>query len=140
MLTETQYAWSDHGIGDPHCGHTGSGRGEECVSGFGGSVQAIAGYFCGFGIQAFGFAGVGEVGLWVDYATGLVSEGGAGFCGVAETMDCGADVCVDRQASPNGEGLRAKHRIQQGDHLHCHDRKNVKNTRKKKEKTVKDTL
>jgi len=136
-LTETQYAWSAHGIGDPHCGHTESGRGEEYVSGFGGSVQAIAGDFCGFGVQAFGFAGVGEVGIWVDCATGLASGRGEGVCGVAETMDRGADVCVDRQASPHGEGLRAKHRIQQGDHLHRHDCKNAKNTRKKRKRQLK---
>ena len=56
---------------------------------------------------------------------------------VLPALDCGADVCVDRQVSPHGEGLRAKHRIRQGDHLHRHDRKNAKITRKKRKRQLK---
>jgi len=125
-----RYVGIDYGHRHSHGGYSGSGWRETCDSGIGRTFQTVVGDFCGCGLQAMRFAELGDATVRLDFTTGVAFGEREGFCDTAKTLDCRADVCMDRQVSSKREGLRTKHQFQQGNDPHRHDRKNAQIARK----------
>ena len=60
-----------------------------------------------------------------DFASGRTER----LCGLAETLDCGANFCLAGSVSSSQQGLREDHRIQRSVHLHRHDCSHVQTPR-----------